>query len=274
MQPLSPQLFAVLSGFLRDRFGLHYGDDQRELLEDKLATRARDAGFDSLLDYYYHLRYDDHAAEELAALADALVVNESYLFREYEQLELIASRVVAPAVADGRRPRIWSAACAAGEEPLSLAMVLADRGLLRHVDLVASDLSSRALERARLGRWSRRALRTTPLPRLVERFVEVDEREVRVRAALTAAIEWRRVNLIDPAQVAAMGSFDAILCRNVLIYFDDETVRRVVASLAARLHPGGHLFVGISESLLRFGTALECEEHGGVFCYRRPEVAS
>ena len=86
---------------------------------------------------------------------------------------------------------------------------------------------------------------------------------------LRDAVTWKRLNLVDPDAVASTGTHDVVLCRNVLIYFDDETTRQVVSSLAACLRPGGVLFVGVSESLLRFGTSLECEVLDGVFFYRR-----
>jgi chemotaxis protein methyltransferase CheR len=270
MPPLTPQLHAIIGAFLRERLGLHYGIDDRALLEDRLSTRAQDVGFESLLDYYYHLRYDDPHGAELATLADVLVVNESYFFREHEQLDVVARAVVAPLAHRGERARIWSAACAAGEEPLSLAMLLEARGLLASTEIVASDLSRRALARAAERRWTPRALRTTPWPALAARFLVADGQGVRLVEPIDRAITWLRLNLLDPASYAGLGPFDAILCRNVLIYFDDDTVRRVVAALTERLVPGGRLFVGVSESLLRFGTSLVCEEHDGVFCYRRP----
>jgi chemotaxis protein methyltransferase CheR len=267
---LTPELHAIFSGFLRERVGLHYGSDDAGLLGDKLALRAEDAGFTSLLDYYYHLRYDDDGGAELAALAEALVVHESYLFREHEQLVLIAD-LAAAAAARGERPRIWSAACAAGEEPATLAMLLAARGCLASVDLVASDLSAQVLARARRGTWSRRALRHVPDPALVDRYLAVEDRQVRIDPQLLAAIDWRQINLIDPAQVATVGACDLVLCRNVLIYFEDDTMLRVVNALAQQLRRGGALFVGIAESLMRLPTQLVCEEHRGVFLYRRPE---
>jgi chemotaxis protein methyltransferase CheR len=270
MAELTPELHAIWSGFLRDRLGLHYGFDDRAVLGDKLSTRAVDAGFDSLLDYYYHLRYDDEGGAELAALGDALVVNESYLFRERAQLEVIVERL-AQAIAAGGRPRVWSAACAAGEEPLTLAMMLDHRGLLAATRIVATDLSTRALARAQQGSWSRRALRYDVDAAIAERYLQVDDRSVRIAPALVQKVEWQRINLIDDAQVARMTPCDVILCRNVLIYFDDETVVRVVRSLASRLLPGGALFVGVSESLMRFDTGLVCEDRRGVFFYRRPE---
>ncbi len=267
---LTPQLHAILSAFVRERLGIHYRPEDRELIADRLGMRALEAGFESLLDYYYHLRYDDPDGVELSALADALVVNESYFFREYEALAMIAARFIAPAIERGERPRVWSAACAAGEEPLSLAMILSAQGLLDRTELVASDLSERVLARRRGGVWSARALRRVPDPTLVERFMTVEpDGRVRVAAALHEAIQWRRLNLIEPLALAATPACDVILCRNVLIYFDDETVRQVVAALAERLVVGGILLIGISESLLRFGVSLRCEEHDGVFYYRK-----
>lgn len=266
---LTPSLMVVLSGLIRDRTGLHYAPRDHDLLGDRLATRAQEAGFVSVLDYYYHLRYDDPEGTEMRALADALVVNESYFFREQEQIEVIARHFVPAAIGREGRARVWSAACAGGEEPLTLAMVLADRGLLDRTEILATDISMRALARAAAGVYTPRALRHDPVPPLAHRFLRVGSTDIRVSPELRAAITWRRLNLIEAAEVEAVGRFDVILCRNALIYFDDATTRQVVESLAARLRPGGVLFVGISESLLRFGTSLECEELGGVFYYRR-----
>jgi chemotaxis protein methyltransferase CheR len=174
-------------------------------------------------------------------------------------------------VAAGRRPRIWSAACATGEEPLTLAMLLTERGILAGVELVASDISARALQRAQRGVHSPRSVRDGAPPELAARFLRrAPDGTVRPDSGLAEAIRWRQVNLADPAQVASVGPADVILCRNVLIYFRDETAVQVVSRLEGALPPGGVLLVGVSESLLRFGTGLICEEHGNVFLYRKP----
>jgi chemotaxis protein methyltransferase CheR len=255
---------------VEERTGLHYGLLDHALLGEKAALRAAEAGFESLLDYYYFLRYDEGAAREMDLLVDALVVGETYFFRELAPLETVAD-LAARAVADGRRPRVWSAACASGEEPLTLAMLLAERGVLGDVDLVASDISIRALERARSGRHGPRSLRDGAPPALVSRYLRRDaDGGVRVVPGLAERIRWRRANLLDPAQVSAFAPADFILCRNVLIYFSDETAVRVVSGLADAMPPGGVLLVGVSESLLRLGTQLHCEEHGSVFLYRKP----
>ncbi len=162
--PISPQIFAIFSALIAEKIGIHYDAGDRELLGDKLAVRALDAGFDSLLDYYYFLRYDPAGAAEMDALIDALVVGETYFFRELAQLEVAVSELIAPRVAAGGRPRIWSAACSSGEEPFTIAMLLAERGLRDKVDLVASDISPRALSRARAGVFGPRSLRSNAPP--------------------------------------------------------------------------------------------------------------
>ena len=146
---LSPQVFAILSALLEERLGLHYDLGERELLADRVSPRATELGFDSLLDYYYFLRYDPGGDSELALLVDALVVNETYFFREVAALKVLVTELVPKLIAQGARPRIWCAACSTGEEPLTLAILLDEAGLLDQVTLVASDISARALTQAR-----------------------------------------------------------------------------------------------------------------------------
>ena len=117
--------------------------------------------------------------------------------------------------------------------------------------------------------FGRRALRSVPAPDLVARYLTGSPGELRVHPDIEQAIRYDRVNLLDEGAVSALGIFDAILCRNVLIYFRDETVRLLLERLGRALRPDGALFVGVSESLLRFGTSLVCEERSGVFVYRR-----
>jgi chemotaxis protein methyltransferase CheR len=265
---LQAPVFSILTHLIEERSGLHYEIADLDLVADKVGQRLVDSGFDSFLDYYYFLKYDPAGSQELDLLVEALTVHETYFFREIDQLRVLVDTILAPAIAAGERPRVWCAACATGEEPLTLAMLLGERNLLGAVELLASDISERALARARAGVYAGRSLRALPAD-VIGRWLDGTPAQVRVRAGLAEAIRWRRVNLVDRAAVAALGSFEAILCRNVLIYFTDETARRVVDTLGRALRPSGHLLVGVSESLLRFGTALRCEERAGAFFYQR-----
>ena len=266
--PLSPQVFSILSGIIEDRTGLHYELAASELLADRLTPRALELGFDSLLDYYYFLRYDPGADAEFALLVEALVVNETYFFRELPALRVVAELFVPRLLEAGARPRIWCAACSTGEEPFTLAMLLDEAGLLDQVSILASDISTRVLAYAKAGRYVRRSLRALP-PGVVDRWLLPEEDGMRVAPRIAQAVDFQCLNLVDEAKLAALGRFDVVICRNVLIYFRDQTVERVIANLWQSLAPQGHLVVGASESLLRFETPFECEEQRGAFFYRK-----
>jgi chemotaxis protein methyltransferase CheR len=270
---ITAPVFAILSSLIEERVGISYSYDDRALLGAKVSARALDAGFETALDYYYYLRYDDPSGTEFNALIESLVVNETFFFRELDQLEMLISSFVVPRVAAGNTPTIWSAACSTGEEPLSVAMLLAQRGLLNHVKLIASDVSASALARAQSGRYGARSLRGASMPSAGERWLRREPNGVVIEPELVRAVDWRRLNLLDEAGVRAVGEVDFILLRNVLIYFADDVALRVVKSLTAQLRVDGALLVGVSESLMRFGTALACEEHGGVFAYRKVSEA-
>jgi chemotaxis protein methyltransferase CheR len=279
-KPLSPQLFAILSALVEERLGIHYDAADLEAFSDKIGARALEAGFDSALDYYYFLRYDAAAAAELGALADALVVGETYFFRELDALRAGVAQVLGPAVAARGSARVWSAACATGEEAVSLSLLLDEAGIRDRTEIVATDLSAQALTRAREGTYSSRSLRALPPSPVRPGFTDVlrklsdvsivrDGARAQVEASVVAGIDYKQLNLLDDGAVAALGTFDLVLCRNVLIYFADATVRRVVGTLSRAMRDDGRLIIGASESLLRFGTMLRGEERGGAFLYAR-----
>lgn len=259
---------ALIAGLVEARAGLHYRIAERELFAQRLADHALECGYDSLLEYYYHLRYDDPSGAALDQLVEALLVHETYFFREARALSAAIDHFVMPALAAGRRPRIWSAACSTGEEPLTIAMLLAERGLAGRCDLLASDLSERALARARAGRYRPRSLRGEGHD-IAARWLELGHDAIVAPAALRAQIHFARVNLCAAGGFAALGRFDLIVCRHVLIYFDDPSIARVVEALGRSLRDGGALIVGVSESLLRFSTELRCEERDATFFYTR-----
>jgi chemotaxis protein methyltransferase CheR len=267
--PLLPlQLFRLLSSLLAERTGIEYSVSAIETFSAKVGGRLAAAGFESPIDYYYYLRYDVASAAEFDTLVDELVNNESYFFREPDQLVSLRDDVILPLVERGQRPRVWCAAASTGEEPLSVAMLLAEAGVLSQVEIVASDISGKALARAKNGDHALSALRACP-PAIQERYIEVSGGRVTVAREIRDTIEWRRHNLLDASAASALGTFDAILCRNVFIYFGDDTVRRVVGTLSGALRAGGRLFVGATESLFRFGTLLRSEERNGAFSYLR-----
>lgn len=268
-QELSTPVFTILSSYIEEKVGITYSPRDRELLQDKAYMRTQELGFESFLDYYYYLRYDDHGEKELSELVEALVVNETYFFREWSSIQTLVHSFIVPMCAAGKRPRIWSAACATGEEPLTLAMVLDDLNLLDQVDIVASDISARVLNKAQSGIFSKRAVRSVPDQKLCDKYLTLVDGKYQILPRLVQAIKWQRKNLTDPAQLQELGVFDAILCRNVLIYFSDQVVRNVLGNLSRSLCAEGILIIGISESLLRYPGQFTGEERAGTFIYTK-----
>jgi len=267
---LSPQLFAIFAGLVEEACGLHYGPHDRELFAAKLVGYVSDLGYDSLLDYYYRLRYDDPDHVELTRLIEVLLVHETYFFRELLPLQQLVDGHLSEVIRARGHARVWSAACSTGEEPFTLAMLLDAKGVLDRVEIVGTDISAQAVSAAAGGGMHRkRALRDHHPAELAARYLEAGPGGLVVAPRIRAAVQFRTLNLFDGDAIARLGRFDAILCRNVLIYFRDDQVARVIDHLAGALTPDGLLAVGVSESLLRFGTALVCEEHGSAFFYRR-----
>lgn len=265
---LTPQLFVLFAALVEDEAGLHYDTRDRAVLESKLAAHASELGFDSLLDYYYRLRYDDPTGAQRRALVQALVVHETYFFRETTALEQLVEHYLVPTIRARGRARVWSAACSTGEEPLTLAMLLDRRGLLGSVEIVATDISEAAIAKARTGIHARRSLREGHPHDLALAYLETDLRGVIVAPRIHAAVQFETANLLEGKGLHRLGLFDVILCRNVLIYFRDVQILRIIETLREMLAPDGAIAVGVSESLMRFGTGVVCEERGGTFFYR------
>jgi len=147
-------------------------------------------------------------------------------------------------------------------------MLLLDRGRAGQAAIVASDASGRALERARRGVYGPRSLRAMP-PGMADRYLRPEGGGCAVVPSVRDLVAFRRLNLVDEAALGAIRGIDVIFCRNVFIYFDPVTVRKVVDAFHDALVPGGYLFVGVSESLMRLTTRFELVEVGGAFAYRR-----
>ena len=262
----------LVRDLVHSRIGMTYDDSRLHFLRDRLVPLAVKRGFDSLLDYYYLLRYDAQADEEWLHLIDALAVQETYFWREFDQIRALTSAIV-PAVG-GRRGdvRIWSFPCASGEEPLSIAMAMTEADCYSRysIRLSASDASELALQRARMGRYGERAFRQLPEVLRGRYFSHTAPREWTVAPELHRRVAtWTRVNAVRPDEWGAEAEADVIFCRNLFIYFDAPTVQRVVAAFAERMRRPGYLCIAAAESLLRLSTPFSLEDVGGAFVYVR-----
>ena len=262
----------LLRELIHARTGMYYDDQRVDLLTDRLIPLALARGFDSLLDYYYLLKYDAAADEDWARAIDVLSVQETYFWRESDQIQSLANAMMPRLAARHGRPiSIWSVPCATGEEPLSLAIALTEAGWFSRapIEIHAADASEAALQRARAGRYNARAFRQIP-DALRERYFHQDTKtgEWTIARAIHDRVKsWTRLNVAQPAELEAVRGADVVFCRNLFIYFQDTTVRRVVDGFADLMSSPGFLCVGAAESLLRITTRFDLQDIAGAFVY-------
>jgi chemotaxis protein methyltransferase CheR len=273
--PLTDDEFHLITEWLARDVGLRFGPERREILRARLEPLRAELDLPSFERLLFHVRFHPARAEARTRLLSDLTNNESYFFRESAQLDLFRTEVL-PSVAkdaraDGREVRILSAGSAAGEEPYTLAIIVHEtlgshgpKAIVTGVDLDAS-----ALDRARHGLYRDHAFRGVE-ERVRRRYFEPDTGGWRIRPELRAAARFRHVNLVDDGWVAGMEPQDVVFCRNVMIYFDDDGVRRATDHLYQVVRPGGFLFLGHAESLSRIPTRFVTERRTGAVFYRRP----
>ncbi len=274
---LTDAQFRSLSAHIAELVGIHIGAEKRWLLAARVTARLAAVGETNERRYVEHV-IDPAGAEELGHLVEALRVGETQFYRHASQLRAIR-RVALPEIIarrerDGTRTvRVWSAGCATGEEPYTLAMMLdaALRSTSRlSFEILATDLSGPALDVARRGRYRAGATRAVPREVMKTAFV-VHGDEVEVRPALRQRIRFEEKNLLDARYPRG---FDLVLCRNVLIYFGRATQREVLARLSASVVPGGYLALGYTERLdAGDGELLPLRTDDGVL-YRRADGAT
>ncbi|HKE89098.1 MAG TPA: protein-glutamate O-methyltransferase CheR [Gemmatimonadales bacterium] len=260
---LTEQEFTLFQRLILREAGIFLSEAKRALLVGRLIRRVRELELPTFGAYYSRIAGGD--AQELVRLLDAIATNETHFFREPKQFELLEDRVCgewlvqAAAAQRARRVRVWSAACSTGEEPYSIAMVLLDRlGEDWDLEIVASDLSTKVLDRAAQAVFP--IGRADEIPehyrrRFMLRGIGPEEGNCRAGKAVRAPVRFERINLNDD-EYPVTGMFDAIFCRNVLIYFDSPSRMRVIERLTRRLVPGGYLFLGHAESAARTATDL------------------
>ena len=270
---LTGQVTTIIRELVHERLGLFYEPDQFDQMADRLAPLVVARGLASFLDYYYVLKYSDEP-EEWGRVMDALAVQETYFWREIDQIRAVVDHVVPLLAGRDEGPlKIWSVPCATGEEPLSLAIALEESGWFDRapIAIVGSDASPAAIAKASRGEYGPRAFRNLPV-HLREKYFAQDGDRWSVVPQLRNRVTYDVVNLVAADQVARHARAPIIFCRNVFIYFSERSIRRTVDAFEHSMPDVAFLCIGASESLLRFDTGFDLEEIGGAFVYVKDRV--
>ena len=249
--------FRRFQGLIYRESGIWLSQAKTALLVGRLAKRLRHHCLQSFRDYY---RLVVESAEERIQMLDAISTNETHFFREPRHFELL-QKVIFPEWAKDaeccrrpRRIRVWSAGCSTGQEPYSLAITLLAHFPPEHgweIQIIATDISTKALEIAQRGIWPLGSAREIPeayLKQFMLKGIREDAGKMKANPEIRALVRFFRLNLND-ASYPFQGKFDLIFCRNVLIYFDRESRSRIISHMREYLSPQGYLFVGHAESL-------------------------
>ena len=275
--PLEEEVYRLIRELVNRFCGIMFPDESRFIVERRLRERLDAVGVRTYSDYYHFLRYHPDAHIEIERAVDVLTTNETYFFREDYQLRAFRDEILPELHERGertgqRRLSVWSAGCSTGEEVYTLAM-LVDSSPIFHgwdVRIFGNDISKRVLRTARRATYGRASFRAMP-DAYLSYFHETGEGK-QVIPRIRAMCSFGHLNLLEHDRTAIVGRVDVVFCRNVLIYFDQGSRRKVLESFYQRLVPGGYLLLGHSESLLNASTAFELVHLSSDLVYRRPQV--
>jgi len=248
--------FTQFSDLIYRIAGISMAPAKKPLVSSRLAKRLKQHSLDSYGDYF-RLITSPQGKDELQIAVDMLTTNETHFFREPKHFDFLRQRIV-PARRSGTAFRAWSAACSSGEEPYSIAMVLDELLGNQPWEVLASDISTRIVDKARSGLFPMARLPEIPKPYLSRHCLKgIDEFDgsLLIEKALRDRVRFMLHNLMEAPP--KLGEFDVIFLRNVMIYFDQGTKQKVVSHLLPLLRPGGYFLIGHSESLNGVSNALK-----------------
>ena len=273
---ITPEEVQRFCEFLYRRTGISVTGEKRYFIDRRLEGRIAATGSSSFQAYFSLLRAD--ADHEIEHLINSFTVNETYFYREDHQLRCMTSSLlgsIAGHKLPGSTVRIWSIPCSTGEESYSIALWLMENWPqvdAYNVEIVGSDIDTRALTAAAEGIYGDRALMRLSRDVIGRYFNKTADGNYQIDEGLRGSIEFTRANLIDPQDMAQYRDFDLIFCRNVLIYFDDASRRQAAENLYDCLRPGGYICLGHSESMSRISPLFRVCRFPDAIVYQRPEA--
>ena len=276
---MSDRVFTALRDLIYQRSGMFFSDNKKYVLETRLLRRVDDGGFETFEKYIDFLKNDTQKEIEFSILFDIVTTNETSFFRDLNQLQVFELGVLAKLMKNledtgMKKLRLWSSACSTGEEPYTMAMQILNRipqGLNSDwdIEIHATDISEGVLNSARRGEYSDYSLRNVPPQYLIKYFNKNDNGKYGIKPEVKRLVRFSNVNLFDSVKLRVFKGMHIVFCRNVLIYFDETSKKKVINSIYDCLSPGGYLFIGHAESLFNISRAFKLVNINNLLVYQK-----
>ncbi len=270
--------FRELRDLIYEKIGIHILDEKIYFLKKRVEKRIEELGIDSPSEYIKYLRYMDHTGKEFQNLTNSITINETYFFRNFPVLQAFAEHCLPEVLQRNmekkqKELRILSAGCSSGEEPYTLSIILHEMvDDLRDIDakIVGIDIDESALKKAERGIYDERSVKDVP-GKYLDKHFDILPSGYSVKEHVRRLVRFHKINLFDSTNLLRVGKqFDFVFCRNVLIYFSDESRRQVVENLYMMMKPGAYIFLGYSESMTRITRAFRIKRAGNTLVYQKP----
>ncbi|MBF0452362.1 MAG: protein-glutamate O-methyltransferase CheR [Candidatus Magnetomorum sp.] len=276
---LSKQEYQRIRDFIYRKTGLFFEDRKLYFVQKRIEKRIEFLELETTDDYIRELQFRDPNGEELQAFLNILTTNETYFFREFDQLAAFAEHCLSEIcerkrILGNTKLRVWSAGCSTGEEPYTLGIILKE--MLGNekdwlINILATDINTRVLNIAKKGVYEPRAIKDVPQEYLETWFQSFASERYSVHPIIKKMCSFEILNLMDRKALKNIVNVDFIFCRNVLIYFDNDSRKQVVSNFYDILNPGGYIYLGHSESMTRISSAFKIRRKGGYIVYQKPE---
>ncbi len=272
MKDLTQKEFDMIREYIKKNFGINLADEKKSLIYSRLRIVLSEKGFSDFTEYFNYL-INDKSGEAVIQFIDKVTTNHTFFMREVDHFEYFQKNVlpyIEKTYASQRDFRLWCAGCSSGEEPYTLQMIMQDffkdKQPPWELSILATDISTNVLEKAIRGVYSKESVSTLP-DKWVKAYFTPAGNDFSIKDEIKKMIIFRKINLMDE-KFPFKKPLQVIFCRNVMIYFDNETRIKLVEKFYNALAPGGYLFIGHSESLNRSDTKFDYIMPA---VYRRPE---
>jgi chemotaxis protein methyltransferase CheR len=269
--PLVDSTFKDLRDYIYEKSGIYISDTKKYLIENRLSKILQEKCINSFEDYLKFIKFSSNG-NELIRLFDAVTTNETYFYREIDQLKVFADEIMPKVLAQKKGSqvlRIWSAACSTGEEPYTLSIMLHEKGLTpKQFEIYGSDLSEGVLNSAKAAAYNSYSVRNVP-ENVMKKYFSNNNQSYLLNESVKKTVKFMKVNLIDDKNMKLLRNMDVIFCRNVLIYFDLKSKQKATSHLYDCLTVGGYLIIGSSESLHNITRAFRPNVLNKVIAYQK-----